>query len=178
MGGLASERQTSMTSRRRIHNLKGIADTLPDKSKVRVLFVCLGNICRSTAAQGVLESLAQQQGVSVEVDSAGTYGGHAGQGADPRMKVHARRRGYELTHRARRVRESDFSDFDIIIGMDDANISDFDGWRLPLRMRPRFSVWPDSCVSIPVGTMCLTRIMKAPKASSWCSTCLKMPVNV
>lgn len=124
MGGLASERQTSMTSRRRIHNLKGIADTLPDKSKVRVLFVCLGNICRSTAAQGVLESLAQQQGVSVEVDSAGTYGGHAGQGADPRMKGHARRRGYELTHRARRVRESDFSDFDIIIGMDDANISD------------------------------------------------------
>lgn len=90
----------------------------------RVLFVCLGNICRSTAAQAVMESLARERGVAVEVDSAGTYGGHAGQGADPRMKVHARRRGYELTHRARRVREGDFDYFDLIIGMDDANVSD------------------------------------------------------
>lgn len=90
----------------------------------KVLFVCLGNICRSTAAQAVLESLARERGIPVEVDSAGTYGGHAGQGADPRMKVHARRRGYELTHRARRVRENDFDHFDLVIGMDDANIAD------------------------------------------------------
>lgn len=90
----------------------------------KVLFVCLGNICRSTAAQAVLESLARERGIPVEADSAGTYGGHAGQSADPRMKVHARRRGYELTHRARRVRENDFDHFDLVIGMDDANIAD------------------------------------------------------
>lgn len=90
----------------------------------RVLFVCLGNICRSTAAQTVLETMAQDAGVPLVVDSAGTYGGHAGQGADPRMKVHARKRGYELTHRARRVRENDFGHFDIIIAMDDSNYAD------------------------------------------------------
>lgn len=94
------------------------------KHPFRVLFVCLGNICRSTAAQSVFESMAATAGVEVEVDSAGTYGGHAGQGADPRMKVHARRRGYELTHRARRVRENDFDCFDLIVAMDDSNYAD------------------------------------------------------
>ncbi len=90
----------------------------------RVLFVCLGNICRSNAAQTVLADMATEQEVAVETDSAGTCGGHAGQGADRRMKVHARRRGYELTHLARRVRESDFDDFDIIVAMDDNNYHD------------------------------------------------------
>ncbi len=88
-----------------------------------LLFVCLGNICRSPAAHGVMERLVAERGLTgrYEIDSAGLYGGHAGQLPDQRMRVHARRRGLELTHRARQVRESDFDRFDIIVAMDDSN---------------------------------------------------------
>lgn len=91
--------------------------------KVRILFVCLGNICRSPAAQGVMERLVSEKGIAdrFELDSAGLYGGHAGDLPDPRMRVHARRRGLELTHRSRQVRESDFDRFDIIVAMDNSN---------------------------------------------------------
>ncbi len=90
----------------------------------RILFVCLGNICRSVAAQTILEYMAAERGLSLKVDSAGTYGGHAGQEADRRMRMHARQRGYNLTHRARRVRENDFDCFDMIVAMDDSNHAD------------------------------------------------------
>lgn len=91
--------------------------------KKRILFVCLGNICRSPAAQGVMERLVEERGVAdkYEIDSAGLYGGHAGDLPDHRMRIHARRRGLELTHRSRQVRESDFDRFDIIVAMDDSN---------------------------------------------------------
>lgn len=91
--------------------------------KVRILFVCLGNICRSPAAHGVMQRLVEEQGVAdrFEIDSAGLYGGHAGDLPDSRMRAHARRRGLELTHRSRQVRESDFDRFDIIVAMDDSN---------------------------------------------------------
>ncbi|MDE6547553.1 MAG: low molecular weight phosphotyrosine protein phosphatase [Muribaculaceae bacterium] len=91
--------------------------------KVKILFVCLGNICRSPAAHGVMERLVKEQGVAdqFEIDSAGLYGGHAGDLPDSRMRAHARRRGLELTHRSRKVRESDFDRFDIIVAMDDSN---------------------------------------------------------
>ncbi len=91
--------------------------------KQRILFVCLGNICRSSAAEGILRSLAERSGMAgeIEVDSAGTYGGHAGDLPDARMHRAAARRGYELTHRARRLRESDFEAFDMIVVMDDMN---------------------------------------------------------
>ncbi|WP_346297855.1 low molecular weight protein-tyrosine-phosphatase [Alistipes sp.] len=91
--------------------------------KQRILFVCLGNICRSPAAEGILRSLAERSGMDgeIEVDSAGTYGGHAGDLPDARMRRAAARRGYELTHRARRLRESDFEAFDMIVVMDDMN---------------------------------------------------------
>lgn len=70
--------------------------------KRKILFVCLGNICRSPAAEGVLKAAAERKGLSDEiaVDSAGTYGGHAGQLPDSRMRSAAARRGYDLTHRA------------------------------------------------------------------------------
>lgn len=92
---------------------------------VRILFVCLGNICRSPAAQGVMQHIVEQRGESdlYVLDSAGLYAGHAGELPDKRMRVHAFQRGYSLTHRARPVRASDFDDFDLIIGMDDSNIS-------------------------------------------------------
>lgn len=94
-----------------------------DMDKTKILFVCLGNICRSPAAQGVMERLVEESGLTdrYEIDSAGLYGGHAGDLPDQRMRVHARRRGLELTHRSRQVRESDFDRFDIIVAMDDSN---------------------------------------------------------
>lgn len=91
---------------------------------VKVLFVCLGNICRSPAAEGVMQKVVDEHGDAAmwEIDSAGTGNYHIGDLPDNRMRIHARRRGYELTHRCRQVRESDFDDFDIIIGMDASNL--------------------------------------------------------
>lgn len=91
--------------------------------KKRILFVCLGNICRSPAAQGVMQAMIDEKGLEerFELDSAGLYGGHAGDLPDSRMRVHAYQRGYRLTHRSRPVRESDFDKFDLIVAMDDSN---------------------------------------------------------
>ena len=88
---------------------------------VKVLFVCLGNICRSPAAEGVMRSIAQEEGLDLAIDSAGTYGGHAGELPDPRMRSAAANRGYRLTHRSRKIREEDFDRFDMIVVMDDMN---------------------------------------------------------
>ncbi|MFR9620331.1 MAG: low molecular weight protein-tyrosine-phosphatase [Rikenellaceae bacterium] len=92
----------------------------------RILFVCLGNICRSPAADGILRDMALRNGVDkmVEIDSAGTYGGHAGQPSDARMREAAYCRGYRLTHRSRQITQDDFFDFDRIIVMDDNNLRD------------------------------------------------------
>ncbi len=90
--------------------------------KKQLLFVCLGNICRSPAAEGVMRDIIRREGIEgVTVDSAGTYGGHSGDLPDPRMRAAAARRGYNLTHRARMIREEDFERFDMIIVMDDMN---------------------------------------------------------
>ena len=89
----------------------------------KVLFVCLGNICRSPAAQGIMEDMIEKEGKTADycIDSAGLYGGHAGELPDKRMRIHARQRGYDLTHRSRPVGVADFDNFDIIIAMDDSN---------------------------------------------------------
>lgn len=104
---------------------KRLVESLKNKDKKRVLFVCLGNICRSPAAEGVFRAYVDKAGLSdeFEIDSCGFYGGHAGDLPDKRMRVHATRRGYSLIHRSRVIRPSDFEDFDIILGMDDRNIS-------------------------------------------------------
>lgn len=93
------------------------------KKITRILFVCLGNICRSPAAEGVMQMLVERNGLTerVVLDSAGTYGGHSGERSDVRMRRAASARGIELTHRARQVREEDFERFDMIIAMDDNN---------------------------------------------------------
>lgn len=97
-----------------------------ESSKYSVLFVCLGNICRSPAAQAVMQAMVDDRGLTERfyIDSAGTGGYHIGDLPDKRMRVHARPRGYELTHRARLVQSSDYEDFDLIVGMDVANVSD------------------------------------------------------
>ena len=94
--------------------------------KYNVLFVCLGNICRSPAAQAVMQHMVDEWGLTecFFIDSAGLGGWHVGDLPDKRMRVHARPRGYELTHRARCVQGTDFEDFDLIVGMDAANVDD------------------------------------------------------
>lgn len=98
-------------------------ERLKDQKEIRILFVCLGNICRSPAAEEVMRSIVTERGEEKKftLDSAGLYGGHAGDLPDMRMRTHAFPRGYRLEHRSRKVRESDFSNFDLIIGMDDSN---------------------------------------------------------
>ncbi|WP_304288382.1 low molecular weight protein-tyrosine-phosphatase [Porphyromonas uenonis] len=90
----------------------------------RILFVCLGNICRSPLAEAIMRQLLAEDPVAssrIEVDSAGIGGWHQGELADPRMRAHAARRGIEMTHRARQVTDRDFDTFDLIIAMDDGN---------------------------------------------------------
>lgn len=91
----------------------------------RILFVCLGNICRSPGAEGIMKDLVRKNKREVDfyIDSAGLYGGHAGALPDMRMRKHAGLRGYTLDSRARTFYPSaDFQEFDMIIGMDDQNI--------------------------------------------------------
>lgn len=93
----------------------------------RVLFVCLGNICRSPAAEEVFLSVLRSHGEDLaewEIDSAGIGAWHVGELPDKRMRVHAGRRGITFSHRARQVSALDFDRFDLIIGMDSGNLSD------------------------------------------------------
>lgn len=93
--------------------------------KKKVLFVCLGNICRSPSAEAVFRGIVKKEGLSdnFEIDSAGTSGWHAGEPADERMQSHAIKRGYNLTSISRKfIPDTDFDHFDYIIGMDDNNI--------------------------------------------------------
>ena len=89
---------------------------------MKLLFVCLGNICRSPMAEGVMKKMCAERGLDWEIDSAGLIRYHQGELPDDRMMTTAEKRGYKLTHRSRPVQESDFSKFDLIVGMDDYNI--------------------------------------------------------
>ena len=92
--------------------------------RYKILFICLGNICRSSAAEAVMREKLIEAGMSeqVMVDSAGLIDYHEGEPTDPRMRKHANRRGYTITHLSRPIRPADFEAFDMIIGMDDSNI--------------------------------------------------------
>ena len=88
----------------------------------RILFVCLGNICRSSAADEIMRVKVAEAGLSdeFEIDSAGTYGGHTGDLPDPRMRAAGKRRGYNFTHRSRKGRSEDLERFDLLLAMDDS----------------------------------------------------------
>lgn len=91
---------------------------------MRILVVCTGNICRSPTAAAVLRRLAQERGLALEVDSAGTHDYHVGEPPDRRAQAHARRRGYDLSSlRARQVARADFESFDLVLAMDGGHLA-------------------------------------------------------
>lgn len=97
---------------------------------VRVLMVCLGNICRSPTAEAVFRAKAEAAGVPVDVDSAGTGSWHIGKAPYPPAIEAGAHRGYDLTPlRAREITAADFARFDLIIGMDAQNIADIEALR-------------------------------------------------
>jgi protein-tyrosine phosphatase len=91
---------------------------------VRILFVCLGNICRSPTAEGTMRALVRDAGLEseIELDSAGTGGWHVGEPPDRRAAAAARKRGIALDGTAREVTPEDFDDFDLLIAMDRSNL--------------------------------------------------------
>ncbi len=94
------------------------------KPEISVLFVCMGNICRSPTSEGVFRHFVQEAGLvdRIRIDSAGTHAYHTNEPADRRASAAAERRGYSLANmRARRVSEEDFEQFDFIIAMDQLN---------------------------------------------------------
>lgn len=91
----------------------------------RILFVCLGNICRSPTAEGVTRAMAQTAGLDLVLDSAGTGGWHVGEAPCPGMVRACAGRGYDISRlRARQVTTSDFDAFDLIVAMDQDNLDD------------------------------------------------------
>ena len=101
------------------------------KEKVSILFVCMGNICRSPTAEGVFRHMAEQAGLAefVEVDSAGTHAYHVNEPPDRRAQAAAQRRGVSMADiRARRVQAEDFERFDHIIAMDRDNLALLTEW--------------------------------------------------
>lgn len=100
---------------------------LRNKETVSILFVCLGNICRSPAAEGIMKKKLEDRWPDDDlffIDSAGIGSWHEGELPDRRMREHGKRHGYDFCSRARQVRREDFGRFDYIIGMDNENMSD------------------------------------------------------
>lgn len=96
------------------------------ETMIHVLFVCLGNICRSPLAEGLFLHKVKEAGLDdqIIVDSCGTGGWHAGELADPRSREVARKYGIDLPSRARKLASSDFDQFDVILAMDQSNLRD------------------------------------------------------
>ncbi len=109
--------------------------------KVSILFVCMGNICRSPTAQAVFESLVKQRGYAdrIDIDSAGTHAYHIGEQPDSRSQAAAMVRGIDMSsQRARRVETSDFERFDYILAMDKSNLSDLKRMASPSQRKRLF----------------------------------------
>ena len=121
----------------------------------RILFVCLGNICRSPTAEGVMRHVMIEEAreLKVEIDSAGTADYHVGDPPDPRTQRAALRRGIDLRGlRARRVVPGDFSKFDLILAMDRQNLRDLASLRpaaSTAQLRLFMEYAPDSCLEVP-----------------------------
>lgn len=100
---------------------------MKDTQVTRILFVCMGNICRSPTAEGVFRRIVNEANVAhvFEIDSAGTHAYHVGHSPDSRAQQAALRRGVDLSRlRARKVQDDDFSRFDLVLAMDQDNVTD------------------------------------------------------
>ena len=116
-----------------------------DKPKIDILFVCMGNICRSPTAEGVFKELIHSHGLEdlISIDSAGTHAYHVGEPPDPRACASAMHKGYDISHaRARKVNEHDFEKFTYILPMDNANKS-FLQVKSPLMHRDKIQLFLD-----------------------------------
>lgn len=124
-----------------------------------VLFICMGNICRSPSAEGVFRHLVEKAGLQerIQIDSAGTHDYHVGEPPDERAQHHARRRGYDLSaQRARQLRKRDFEEFDVIVAMDRGHLEILEAHCPPqhqpkLRMLVRGHDVPDPYYGGPEG---------------------------
>ena len=134
-----------------------------------LLFICLGNICRSPAAEGVLKTMLEARGMSaqVRVDSAGIGSWHVGELPDARMRRHAQQRGYVLDSRARQFTEADFNRFDYIVVMDDENEREFSRAHLPKRSVDRCCVCVTSLWKTRGAQAFPTRITGTAVPSNW-----------
>jgi protein-tyrosine phosphatase len=105
----------------------------------KLLFVCLGNICRSPAAEGIMNAKIRNENLQdcIITDSAGISGWHEGELPDPRMRQHGARRGYTFNSLSRRIKADDFYEFDMILAMDDGNYDDLTDVSPDLESRSR-----------------------------------------
>lgn len=118
--------------------------------KIKVLFVCMGNICRSPTAEGVFTRMVKQQKLDdfFEIDSAGTHAYHTNEAPDLRAQKAARERGIELSHlRARQVTYGDFADFDYLLVMDDDNYETLIG-KCPAEHKSKINYLLDYATSV------------------------------
>lgn len=113
----------------------------------RLLFVCLGNICRSPAAEGVMRALIEAEGLaeSVTIRSAGTGGWHVGKLPDRRMRAAAQNRGYDLSSRARQVSEDDLRDYDLVLVMDQQNLREVRSYDRAALFHPKIRLFCEFC---------------------------------
>jgi protein-tyrosine phosphatase len=119
-----------------------------DRKPFRVLFVCMGNICRSPAAEIVFRKQVGDAGLddAIHIDSAGTIGYHAGKGPDPRMADTLRRRGYPIAGRARQVTARDLAEFDLVLAADEENLADLRRLDREALHRDKIRLLVDYCV--------------------------------
>ncbi len=118
-----------------------------DRKPFRVLFVCMGNICRSPAAEIVFRKQVADAGRTADftIDSAGTLGYHAGKGPDSRMAATLSARGYTISGKARQIRERDLEDFDLILVMDQDNLSNVRALDRQQQHRDKIRLFTDYC---------------------------------
>ena len=121
---------------------------------MRILFVCLGNICRSPTAEGVMRSLVAEAGLAgeIEIDSAGTGDWHVGHPPDARASAAARAGGIELAGAARQVEPGDFERYDLIVAMDRMNRADLEALAPDRAARDRIRLlreYADGALDVP-----------------------------
>ncbi len=107
----------------------------------KILVVCMGNICRSPTGEAILRAKAKEQGVNVQIDSAGTIGYHQGNPPDPRAKAAGEKRGYSFSGiQARKVVAQDFEEYDLILAADKDNLADLQR-DCPSHLQPKIKLF-------------------------------------